>query len=120
MAFVSKDMKAKLAPAMKAVAKKYGFKVSVSIENHQVLVAKIKNASEIIADDSSVAADRLIGEWGYDVNQYHIESHFKKYAKFLAELHCAMMGPEWFDHSDSMVDYFYCSHYNRISLFPNK
>ena len=118
MAYVSKEKKADLAPAMKAVAKKYGFKLSVSVKHHSTIVAKIKDADLIIEDYA--LDDPWIGSYGLDVNQYHIDSQFNKYAKFLNELHDAMLGKDYFDHSDAMTDYFHRSHYTAITLFPSK
>ena len=42
MAYISQEEKKELAPAIKAVAKKYGRKVTIGIRNHMDLVVKVK------------------------------------------------------------------------------
>lgn len=45
MAYVSQELKAKLAPKIKEVLKKYKIKGSVSVRNHLALVVTIKESS---------------------------------------------------------------------------
>jgi len=118
MAYVSKADKARIAPAMKLVAKKYGFKISVSVKHNSTIIAKIKNADVLIADSPYDAAQ--VYERGVDINQYHIKSSFNKYAVFLEELHAAMKGNDYYNNDDAMTDYFDRSHYTCITLLPNK
>ena len=47
MAYISQEEKRELAPAIKAVAKKYGRKVTIGIRNHYELVVKVKGAEDI-------------------------------------------------------------------------
>ena len=47
MAYISQEEKRELAPAIKAVAKKYGRKVTIGIRNHMDLVVKVKGAEDI-------------------------------------------------------------------------
>ena len=47
MAYISQEEKKELAPAIKAVAKKYGRKVTIGIRNHMDLVVKVKGAEDI-------------------------------------------------------------------------
>ena len=42
MAYVSQELKAKLAPAIKSICKKYGVKASIAVSNHSTLVLNIK------------------------------------------------------------------------------
>ena len=42
MAYVSQELKAKLAPTIKAICKKYGVKASIAVRNHSTLVLNIK------------------------------------------------------------------------------
>jgi|TARA_R110000772_G_scaffold4599_1_gene16456 hypothetical protein len=108
MAYVSQKNKAKLAPAIKAVLKKYGCKASISIRNHMVLCVKISSG---IFEFGKHANDFR------QVNVYHIETHYDGVEKkFLLELLAAMKGPDWFDKSDSQSDYFHVSHYTDIEF----
>ena len=50
MAYVSKQDKAELAPAIKAVLKKYNMKGSISVRHHSTLVVKIKQGAIDFAD----------------------------------------------------------------------
>ena len=47
MAYISQEEKKELAPAIKAVAKKHGRKVTIGIRNHMDLVVKVKGAEDI-------------------------------------------------------------------------
>jgi hypothetical protein len=42
MAYVSQELKAQLAPGIKAICKKYGVKASIAVRNHTTLVLNIK------------------------------------------------------------------------------
>jgi len=105
MAYVSQEMKAKLAPTIKAVLKKYKMKGSISVRNHMSLVVTVK---EGVID---------FGKDCIDVNPYWIHDHYEGNAKaFLTELLDAMKGPDFFDESDAMTDYFHRSHYQDICI----
>ena len=105
MAHVSQEMKAKLAPAIKSVLKKYKMKGSISVRNHSTLVVNLKQGPIEFGGDS------------IQVNTYWIHDHYEgKAKKFLTELKEAMLGPDYFDHSDAQTDYFHCSHYIDINV----
>ena len=42
MAYIFQEKKKELAPAIKAVAKKYGMKVTIGIDNHSSLIVRVK------------------------------------------------------------------------------
>jgi hypothetical protein len=129
MAYVSQQMKAELAPAIKTILKKYGIKGSLAVSNHSTLVLNIKSG-KIDFIKNHLAATEAVRSGrpefnmteesfrGYmQINPYHTDSQFSgKAKKFLAEVIAAMKGPKFFDHSDSMTDYFHCSHYIDINL----
>jgi len=111
MAYVSQQMKAELAPAIKSILKKYGIKGSLAVQNHSTLVLNIKSGKIDFAKDSTS------DNFNYQVNTYWVHEHYTgKAKKFLAEVIAAMKGPKFFDHSDSMTDYFHVSHYIDINL----
>ena len=111
MAYVSQEMKKELAPAIKTILKKYGVKGTLAVRHHSTLVLNIKSGKIDFIKDS---AD---GAHNYQVNTYWTDTHYKgKAKKFFAEVIAAMKGPKFFDHSDSMTDYFHCSHYIDINL----
>ena len=111
MAYVSKELKAKLAPAIKAVLKKYDVKGTIAVRNHSTLVVNIKQgAVDFVADCSG-------NDFHYQVNPYHIDRGWNgKAAKFLNELIAAMKGNEWYDRSDIMTDYFDTAYYMDINI----
>jgi len=111
MAYVSQQMKAELAPTIKSILKKYGIKGSLAVQNHSTLVLNIKSGKIDFAKDSTS------DNFNYQVNTYWVHEHYTgKAKKFLAEVIAAMKGPKFFDHSDSMTDYFHVSHYIDINV----
>ena len=105
MAYVSQEMKAKLAPTIKAVLKKYKIKGSISVRNHSTLVVTLREG----------AID--FGGKCEQVNTYWIHEHYEgKAKKFLTELKDAMEGPDFFNEDDAMTDYFHRSHYIDINI----
>jgi len=109
MAYVSQDDKKKLAPAIKAVLKKYGMKGSISVRHHSTLVVTVTQGPIDFGQD---ARDGYL-----QVNPYWIHEHYEGTARdFLTELLDAMKGPDFFDHSDAMTDYFHRSHYTDINI----
>ncbi len=111
MAYISQQQKASLAPAIKAILKKYGLKGSLAIRNHMTLALTIKSG-EIDFKAACKTKDSH-----YQVNVYHTDSHYTGKAKdFFTEVIAAMKGPDFYDHSDIQSDYFNCSHYIDISL----
>lgn len=125
MAYISQEEKAKIAPVVKALLKKYNLKGSLSINNHSTLVLTIK-AGEIdfIKNYNTVVAKRAGGHRlgnpakdNISVNPYWFEEHFNGQAKkFLTEAHKAIKGEGWFNHSDSQTDYFHLKHYVEVSI----
>ena len=129
MAYVSQEMKSELAPTIKTILKKYGIKGSLAVQNHSTLVLNIKSGkidflknyietTEAVRSGNPNFNMTVESLRGYlQVNTYHADSQFSgKAKKFLAEVIAAMKGPKFFDHSDSMTDYFHVSHYIDINL----
>ena len=115
MAYVSQEMKKELAPAIKAVLKKYRMKGSIAVNNHSTLEV---NLSEGYVDCIS-KGERILGLGGVskNVNVYHIDEWYEGVAKnFLNELLNAMKGPKYFNNDDAMTDYFSRSHYTDINV----
>ena len=92
MAYVSQDDKKKLAPAIKAVLKKYKVKASIAVRNHSTLVVTLKKG------------EVDFGDAHYQVNTYWIDDHFAEKPvakKFLNKLLDAMKGPSYFNDDDA-------------------
>jgi hypothetical protein len=127
MAYMSQEHKAKLAPTIKAICKRYGIKATLAVRNHSTLMLTIKqgeidfigNSNQVCGNDFyQVARGFKPNTSGHEsVNPYHYRSHFSGRAlEFLQEVIPAMYGPDYFDHSDSQSDYFHCSHYIDVSI----
>jgi hypothetical protein len=127
MAYVSQEMKAKLAPTIKAICKKYNIKASIAVRNHMTLVLNIKsgkidfigNSNKVCGNDFyQVSRGFTPNTTGYDqVNPYHFQSHYDGAAKqFLTEMIAAMEGPDFFNEDDAQTDYFHRSHYIDINI----
>ena len=127
MAYVSQDLKAKLAPTIKAVCKKYGIKASIAVRNHMTLCLNIKsgkidfisNYNETVRNDHYLAAMSR-GDTVKDymqVNPYHYQNHFTGKAKeFLTEAFKALKSADWYDESDAMTDYFNTAYYVDLNI----
>ena len=131
MAYMSQERKQNLAPAIKAVLKKYGVKATIAVRNHSTLVVNIKSGSidfieNFIKTDSNVNHGRKMSQEqieyirknkSLDVNPYWFKEHYTGTAKeFLTEIFDAMYGSDYFDESDAQVDYFHCSHYVSVNI----
>jgi hypothetical protein len=125
MAYVDKETKAKIAPVIKALCAKYGVKGSLSVHNHSTLVLSIKSGKlDFIGNFNNTvaahcgAAERVNPAVGsIDVNPYWCHEHFTgKVKDFVVAAVAALKGPDYFDKSDMMSDYFHCSHYVEINI----
>jgi hypothetical protein len=127
MAYMSQEHKAKLAPTIRAICKRYGIRATLAVRNHSTLMLTIKqgeidfigNSNQVCGNDHyQVARGFKPNTSGYEsVNPYHYRSHFSGRAlEFLQEVIPAMYGPDYFDHSDIQTDYFHCSHYIDVSI----
>ncbi|HET8688425.1 MAG TPA: hypothetical protein VFM18_17580 [Methanosarcina sp.] len=120
MAYMSQEKKAKLAPAIKAILKKYGFKGSLAVRNHSTLVLNIRQGNlDVIGNYNKIAGNRATRQAlnGYlDVNEYWYKDHFDgKVLKFFSEVIPAMMTGNH-NNSDSMTDYFDVGWYINIHV----
>ena len=105
MAYVSQEMKAKLAPTIKGILKRYGMKGSIAVHHHSTLVVNLKQGPIDFGGDY------------IQVNTYWVHEHYDGVAReFLTELVEAMKGPDFFDESDPQTDYFHRSHYIDINV----
>ena len=109
MAYVSKEMKKELAPAIKAVLAEFGVKGTIKVDHHSTLVVTLRKIPAGLFTPKEIA--------NCNVNIYHIDTFFEGTAKkFLNKLLDAMKGDKWFDKSDSMIDYFHTAWYNEIKI----
>ena len=108
MAYVSKETKKELAPAIKKVLAEFGVKGTIKVNNYSTLVVTLRKVPATLFTAKEI-------ENG--VNVYHIENHFEGTAKkFLTKLLTAMKGDKWYDNTDAMIDYFDTAWYNSIRI----
>ena len=120
MAFISQQDKKTLAPAIKAVFKKYGLKGTIAIKNHMTLCATVSAGRlDLIGAAAQVGDFRSSGY--YQANAYRPTN--EKYKdinidifNFYEDLKKAMKGAIWFDKSDIMTDYFHTAFYIDINI----
>ena len=130
MAYVSQELKAKLAPSIRAVCKKYGVKASVAVRNHSTLVLNIKQGN-IDFIENYIETDKVKDYCNYmgvadvasirknqnlQVNPYYYKDHFSGRAlKFLKEVMPIMNDGNW-DKSDIQTDYFNVGWYVDVNI----
>ena len=114
MAYMNQEKKAKIAPAVKAILKKYNVKASLAVRNHMTLVLNVKQGPVDFINDFGNSEDAA--KFGIQVNPYHYKSHFTgKSVKFLEEVITAMnVGNH--DRSDIQSDYFDVGWYVDVNI----
>ncbi len=109
MAYVSKETKKTLAPAIKKVLAEYGVKGTIAVDNSSMLVVTLRKVPAGLFTAKEI-------ENG-DVNVYRIDTFFEGNAKkFLTKLLAAMKGDKWYNNTDSSIDYFDTAWYNDIKI----
>jgi len=125
MAFVSQELKAKLAPRIKTICKKYGVKASLAVRHHSTLVLNIKSGSvDFLGNYNKVCGAKprpahlpfQPATKSIDVNTHWYKEHFDgKALKFLSEVIPAMNNGNH-DHSDIQTDYFNVGWYVDVNI----
>lgn len=125
MAYMNQELKAKLAPAIKAILKRYNVKGTLATDRN-TLTLNIKSGTLDFIGDFNSTIQNDINMYGrgftsadsyIQVNTYHYRSHFsdKAIRKFLDEITAAMnVGNH--DNSDSQIDYFDVGWYVDINV----
>ena len=121
---MSQEKKAKIAPVVKAVLKKYNVKGSLAVRNHMSLVLNIKSGPiDFIGNFNKTVGERPGGfrtgspaQRSIDVNTYWYQDHFDGVAKeFLKEVITAMNDGNH-DRSDIQSDYFDVGWYVDVNI----
>lgn len=125
MAYMSQEKKAKLAPVIKAVCKKYGVKASIAVRHHSTLVLNIKQSGiDFLGNFNEVCGAKPRPEHlpfqpatkCIDVNPYWFKEHFSGVAlTFLKEVITAMNDGNH-DRSDIQSDYFDVGWYVDVNI----
>jgi len=130
VAYFSQEKKAKIAPVVKAICKKYNIKATLAVRNHMTLVLNIRQGEidfveNFIETDSRAAHGRKMSQdqiayirrnRSLDVNPYWFHEHFSGQARaFLTEIFAAMNAGNH-DRSDIQTDYFDVGWYVDVNI----
>lgn len=131
MAYMNQEKKQKLAPAIKAVLKKYGMTGTIAVKHHMSLVVNIKSGKLDLLGAAQKHVDMVNEQRGMkyngdidnylQVNQFYAAEWARKVgeeeiANFYDELIAAMKGDGWYNNSDPMTDYFDIAYYTDINV----
>ena len=126
MAYMNQEKKAKIAPKVKAILKKYGIKGTLSVRNYSTLCLNLKSGQiDFIANSNRVCGDDFYqvaqgfrpntGKYA-QVNPYHYTSHYDgKALAFLTEV-LTEMNKGNHDNSDIQTDYFDVGWYVDVNI----
>lgn len=120
MAYITKAEVQEKTVKLKAIAKKYGIKISVSGSNSSTITCTILSGKLDFADSfirttkEEFLEDR--GSYHWQTNRYHLDTSYQGTAlKCLKELY-AVMEEGHYDLSDAMSDYFNCAWYMYVNI----
>ena len=107
MAYVSNEKKSQIQAALKPIFQKYGIKATVGRNSYK---------STLVVNVS--AGDIDFGTDNQQVNVYWVDDHYTGKAKdFLNEvLDAIKKSGEWYDESNSQIDYFNTAFYIDINI----
>ena len=124
MAYMNQERKAKLAPAVKAILKRYGVKGTLSTDSATISLNIKSGTLDFIGDYNKTVGDRpggfRLGSPAQDylqVNPYWYDEHFsnKVIKKFMNEVMRALNTGNH-DNSDIQTDYFDVGWYVRVNV----
>jgi len=125
MAYMNQAKKAVIKANLEKVLKPLGFKFGLRVRNHMSIALTIKSGPvDFIGDYVSVEkakgqpAPDYITKTGYmSVNKYWYKEHFSpKVAEVIGKTIEALMSADYYDRSDSMVDYFDTAYYMDLDI----
>jgi hypothetical protein len=124
MAYMSQEKKAKIAPIVKAILKRYGIKGSLAVRNHSTLVLNIKSGPIDFITNCIETLERRPGGFRnvspaknyIQINPYWYRDRFTGSAlDFLSEVLPAMnVGNH--DRSEAQYDYFDVGWYVNVNI----
>lgn len=126
MAHMNQEKKKALAPAIKAVLKKYNVKGTIGVRHYSSLVVNLRSGALDFIGVAN-ADNKAAAEWrgqephvikdNYQANPYYAhESGDETVANFFKELVAAMKGQMWYNNSDAQIDYFDTAYYLDINV----
>ena len=123
MAYVSPEIKARIAPVVRDIARQYGVKATLSVRNHSALVLNIRsgkidfmnNHHSAMAAGNVASAPRTQTEY-IQVNTYWYKDHFTGTALEFLEKVITAMNDGNHDNSDLQSDYFDVGWYVNVNI----
>lgn len=125
MAYFNQEKKAKIAPAIKALCKKYKVKASLAVRNNSTVVLNIKsgaidfidNANQTCGNSPYQVANGFRPVKNYiDVNPYHYGNHFHGVALEFITQAMEILNTDNYDNSRIEYDYFDKGHYVDVNI----
>lgn len=105
MAYMNQENKAKIAAKIKPLLKRYGLRGSLAVKNHSTIVLNLKSGN------IDFGGERI------QVNTYWAHEHYTGVAKeFLVQAIKELKSADWYDESNSQVDYFNTAYYVDINV----
>lgn len=123
MAYVSQELKAKIATALKPLIPA-GWKTTLSVHNHSTIVLTVWSAPvDLLAEIQRKQNARCEFEGRVPmsvggcarVNEYYLDAQFDKSLEIFKKIKDALNIDNW-DHSDSQADYFDVGWYVSIEI----
>jgi hypothetical protein len=117
MAWMNQEKKAKIVATLKEVLKGENIKYSLRVRDNMAITMTIKQGEiDFIGNWEQTNCKKVDRDY-LQVNQYWIKEHFSgKVAEVLLKIDNAMRSADWYDKSDSMVDYFDTAYYYHIKI----
>jgi hypothetical protein len=117
MAYMNQEKKAKIVATLKEVLKGENIKYSLRVRDHMSITMTIKQGKiDFIGNWEQTNCKKVDRDY-LQVNHYWIKEHFSgKVAEVLLKIDDAMRSADWYDKSDSMVDYFDTAYYYDIKI----
>lgn len=116
MAYADQTLKARLAPAIREICRKYGVRATLSVRNHMSLHLTISGGVIDFIGNYNQTCNPAVSHTSIDVNQYYFRNHFSGAARdFLTEVFAAMNDGNY-DRSDIQTDYFDVGWYVRVNI----
>jgi hypothetical protein len=118
MAYFNQEKKAKIAPMIRELCKKYKVKGSLSVRDHRTVCFTITEGPIDFIQNYAQTTKNLNAQ-KYDhlpVNTYWYQNHFSGVAKEFISKALDILNIDNYDNSDIQVDYFDCGHYVDVKI----
>lgn len=102
---MNQERKAKIAPRIKTILKRYGLKGSLSVRNHSTLVLTIKSGKIDFIQNYRQTVGRRPPDNYMTVNEFHYLTHFTGKARDCLDELYTVLNDGNHDNSDPMTDY---------------